>query len=113
LPVLGLAVVLFVLALAALGHLPALGTHHAMAGTGHQPPAVCSVPCSGVATGRADEESPPEAGDQDEDTVATTSLPPGVAVLPRAVRHVPVAERFLHSAPPKVPIHLRNQLLRN
>jgi hypothetical protein len=113
LPVLGLAVVLFVLALAALGHMPAHAVTPAMAGMGHQSPAVCLVPWSSVATAREDEESPSEAGDRDRVTPSATSLVPGVAVLPRTVRHVPVVERFLHSRPQKVPIHLRNQVLRN
>jgi hypothetical protein len=84
-----------------------------MAGMGHQAPAACLVPCSSVTAARADEESPPEAGDRDEATPSARSLPPGVAVLPRTVRHVPVAERFLYPGQQKVPIHLRNRILRN
>jgi hypothetical protein len=113
LPVLGLAVVLFVLALAALGHVPARAATPAMAGMGHQSPAVCLVPCSSVATARADEESPSEAGDRDEAAPSPAFLPPGVAVLPRTVRQESAADRLLHPRPAKVPIHLWNQVLQN
>lgn len=109
-PRLGLLTILGVLALAVFGQVPALAASPATAGMGHQAPAVCSVPCSTVAAGRHDERS---TRAEDDDAASSVPSYPGSADLPAVVRKQSIPEGFLHQSPPKVPLHLRNQLLRN